>query len=96
MKIAIKALNYRKILAKQFDNISRFLTSFDTTSWAKFLGIKTDYAVLSNADLSTVTSQADAILLLGKNKKKAGARRGSGVLRPDDRHSHRALLCIGL
>jgi hypothetical protein len=58
-------------MSKQFDNISRFLTSFDTTSWAKFLGIQTDQAELCNADLSTVTSQADAILLLGEKKKKA-------------------------
>jgi len=44
---------------------------FDTASWARFLGIETDSAELCNADLSTVTSQADAILLLGKEQKKA-------------------------
>ncbi len=58
-------------MAKIFDDTSRFLTSFDTLSWAKFLGMETDKAELCNADLSTVASQADAIILLGEDKRRA-------------------------
>jgi len=58
-------------MPKPFDNITRHLLSFDTPSWARFIGIETTQAELCNADLSTVTSQADAVVLLGAEKRKA-------------------------
>jgi len=58
-------------MPKQFDNITRYLMGFDTPSWARFFGSKADTAELCNADLSTVTSQADAIILLGSDRKRA-------------------------
>jgi hypothetical protein len=58
-------------MAKQFDKISRYLLGFDTVSWARFLGFDTDQAELSNADFSTVTSQADAVMLLGQDRNRA-------------------------
>lgn len=58
-------------MAKQYDNVSRYLLGLDTVSWARFLGIKTDEAELVNADFSTVTSQADAMMLLGHDRSEA-------------------------
>ena len=58
-------------MAKKFDNLSRYLLGFDTLTWARFLGFNTSKAVLYAADLSTVTSQADSILLLGEEQDSA-------------------------
>ena len=48
-----------------------FLLDFETTSGARLIGVQTTKAELSNADLSTVTSQADAIMLLGEERNEA-------------------------
>ena len=51
-------------MPKPFDNVTRYLNWLDPLAWPKLLEIQAKSIRLCNADLSTVNSQADLLLLI--------------------------------
>jgi predicted transposase YdaD len=52
------------IARKPFDNTLRLLQTLEPSSWGRLFGAKTDKVEVCNTDLSTVSSNADCVLLL--------------------------------
>jgi predicted transposase YdaD len=58
-------------MPKLYDNAVKFLQTIEPIAWAKLLGIDAKTVELCNTDLSTVSSNADSLLLLGVDKSEA-------------------------
>ena len=53
-------------MPKSFDSVTRFLNGLDPKSWPTYLGIVAKSVEVCNSDLSTVSTQADLLLLIDK------------------------------
>ncbi|HLX62269.1 MAG TPA: hypothetical protein VKX17_13400, partial [Planctomycetota bacterium] len=58
-------------MSKSYDTVGKFLLRSDAEAWLKWLGIRAKTASVCNVDLSTVSSAADALLMIEYEEREA-------------------------